>query len=520
MPEFSNTVPNPARIKLPSLRNLDLLSKGNYFEKSLTYPDTCLRTPTWRQNLMNWCKETSYDEYIQISNIVSSSNLTATPVTILSPPQQNGTIKNAFANFSPMRGNHHLPPPRQFNSPFQLTTFNHLNFSPDVSLVSSIDRNYGNGYHGMSNYSISSREDFQPPTTANKSLGVLASIASNILVDTNSPPPPTSTLKPVDQFYELSNYSNSQSFYPTSLQHQSSSSSNAQIKKNHKTPPASPRINFANKNQILFTPTLSNKMIQKQKKDNGHKKTNSFKARQYKKILNNRNVLNGNSLNSNIVVRSENDNLLTTENLERLKEMKKTQLSKNKSLLNTPTESYIQEPLTTDAPYLVNTPSPPMSPSKKATELSTKINNYENPTSTQLKVQSLTKESPPSFLINMSSAVKNDSNSSSIQSSPKYKKSSRSNSSNSQNSHKTYKFHQCLSCKTQESPCWRPSWSNSKKQQLCNSCGLRYKKSKIRCLNNSCLKIPSLSEAHIMKNGKEMKCLYCSSEVEVGGQKQ
>ncbi|XBW37050.1 hypothetical protein QEN19_002630 [Hanseniaspora menglaensis] len=508
MSEFNNSPSNSTGIKLPSLKHLDLLSKTSFYEKSSIYPDTCIKTPSWRQNLMNWCKETSYEEYIQISNIISSSNLVATPVTILSPPQQNGTIKNSFSTFSPMRGNHHLPPPRQFNSPFQLQTFNHLNFSPDITLASSLNRNHGNGYYGLSENSSVSQEDFQPPPiAANKSLGVLASIATNILVDNNSPPPPTSTVKPADQFYELSNYSNSQSLYSTS------SSSNAfQMKKQKTTPPASPRINFANKNQILFTPTLSNKMIQKP--DNGHKKTNSFKARQFKKILNNRNILNDNALNSNIVVRLENDKKLSVENLEKLKE--KTKLHKNKPVLEVSSQSYIQRSQMSEGAYMVHTPSPPMSPGKKNADVF-KIQNYENLTSTQLKTQSLTKESPPNSAGNLSIAVK--STNSSLQSSPKYSKTSRSNSAASQSSQKTYKFHQCMSCKTQESPCWRPSWSSSKKEQLCNSCGLRYKKSKIRCVNKSCLKIPSLSEAHIMKNGKDIKCLYCSSNVEIGGHK-
>lgn len=511
MPDFSNTVPNPSGIKLPSLRHLDLSFKKNFYEKSLPYPDTCIKTPTWRQNLMNWCKETSYEEYIQISNIISTSNSVATPVTILSPPQQNGSIKNAFSSFSPIRGNRHLPPPRQFNSPFQLQTFSHLNFSPDIGLSSSINENHSNGYYGLAESPSATQVDFQPPTATNKSLGVLASIASNILVDNDSPPPPTSTVKPADQFYELSNYSNSQSLYPTTCL-----SSSSHIKQKIKTPSSSPRINFANKNQILFTPTLSNKMIKKQSSDNGHKKTNSFKARQFKKILNNRNILNGNALDNNIVVRLENDKVLTAEHLKELTEIKKIQLNKNKPFLNVSSQNSRQISQINKDSYVVHTPSPPMSPDKRMIELA-KIQPYGNPTSTQLKVQSMTKESPDSFSENISSAIKSSSNSS-IQSSPKSKKTSRSNSSASQHSHKTYKFHQCLSCKTQESPCWRPSWAISKKEQLCNSCGLRYKKSRIRCLNDACLRIPSLSEAHIMKNGKEMKCLYCSSEVEIGGQ--
>ena len=132
MSDYSNKPLNPAKIKLPSLKHLDLLSKSGYYERTSTYPDTCIKTPSWRHNLMTWCKETSYEEYVQISNIISSSNLVATPVTILSPPQQSGNIKNTYSSFSPIRGNHHLPPPRQFTSPFQLQNFNQYTMSSSI----------------------------------------------------------------------------------------------------------------------------------------------------------------------------------------------------------------------------------------------------------------------------------------------------------------------------------------------------------------------------------------------------
>lgn len=51
----------------------------------------------------------------------------------------------------------------------------------------------------------------------------------------------------------------------------------------------------------------------------------------------------------------------------------------------------------------------------------------------------------------------------------------------------------CISCSCSQSPCWRPSWSPSA-GQLCNSCGLRYKKTGARCVNTACGKIPSKGE--------------------------
>ncbi|EGV64822.1 hypothetical protein CANTEDRAFT_134124 [Yamadazyma tenuis ATCC 10573] len=81
----------------------------------------------------------------------------------------------------------------------------------------------------------------------------------------------------------------------------------------------------------------------------------------------------------------------------------------------------------------------------------------------------------------------------------------------------------CISCGSDQSPCWRPSWS-SKEGQLCNSCGLRYKKTSARCLNNSCKKIPAKGEWSLMQtkgvttfdDGSEgYGCLECGNKVEV-----
>ncbi|CUM67020.1 uncharacterized protein PRCAT00004708001 [Priceomyces carsonii] len=81
----------------------------------------------------------------------------------------------------------------------------------------------------------------------------------------------------------------------------------------------------------------------------------------------------------------------------------------------------------------------------------------------------------------------------------------------------------CLSCGSDQSPCWRPSWS-IKDGQLCNSCGLRYKKTSARCLNEECKKIPAKGEWSLMQSkGKShfddgldgYTCLDCGSRVDV-----
>lgn len=91
----------------------------------------------------------------------------------------------------------------------------------------------------------------------------------------------------------------------------------------------------------------------------------------------------------------------------------------------------------------------------------------------------------------------------------------------------TSSFHskrRCISCGSDQSPCWRPSWSASA-GQLCNSCGLRYKKTNARCLTKRCGRIPAKGEWVSMKNLAtrnpataliEYKCLYCGGDVEVG----
>lgn len=81
----------------------------------------------------------------------------------------------------------------------------------------------------------------------------------------------------------------------------------------------------------------------------------------------------------------------------------------------------------------------------------------------------------------------------------------------------------CISCGSDQLPCWRPSWSTHE-GQLCNSCGLRYKKTAARCLNAECKKIPAKGEWALMQskgkstfeNGEQAYgCLSCGCQVEV-----
>ncbi|KAA8917383.1 hypothetical protein TRICI_000468 [Trichomonascus ciferrii] len=82
----------------------------------------------------------------------------------------------------------------------------------------------------------------------------------------------------------------------------------------------------------------------------------------------------------------------------------------------------------------------------------------------------------------------------------------------------------CISCGSDQSPCWRPSWSTTA-GQLCNSCGLRYKKTGARCVAPNCGRIPAKGEWVAMKrhaaagNHPKYSCLACGGLVEVGAEK-
>lgn len=47
----------------------------------------------------------------------------------------------------------------------------------------------------------------------------------------------------------------------------------------------------------------------------------------------------------------------------------------------------------------------------------------------------------------------------------------------------------CISCRRPVTHMWRPSWTGAS-GKLCNSCGLRYYRRRIRCSNSSCELVP------------------------------
>ncbi|KAG5440041.1 hypothetical protein PCK2_000649 [Pneumocystis canis] len=78
----------------------------------------------------------------------------------------------------------------------------------------------------------------------------------------------------------------------------------------------------------------------------------------------------------------------------------------------------------------------------------------------------------------------------------------------------------CLSCGCSNTPCWRPGWYGNA-GLLCNSCGLRYKKIGVRCLNKNCRHIPLRSEFREMKSrikgNASIDCIKCGGQVKIRG---
>ncbi|GJJ78696.1 hypothetical protein EMPS_11055 [Entomortierella parvispora] len=75
----------------------------------------------------------------------------------------------------------------------------------------------------------------------------------------------------------------------------------------------------------------------------------------------------------------------------------------------------------------------------------------------------------------------------------------------------------CEACGAEETPCWRPGYDAN--SVLCNSCGLRYKKSGVYCTAVGCKYIPLKAEFAAMeedrkKNGREhLQCFQCRQPV-------
>ncbi|SCU98426.1 LADA_0H12948g1_1 [Lachancea dasiensis] len=371
---------------LPSLRHLQLLPHPKIQEQSYRYPDTSENTPFWRENLLSWCKNENYSDYLTISQ----------------------EVKNTI----------------QYSQAPRLST--------------------------------------------------LANVAS--MLETVP-----SILKPSNEFYGLSNTAPYQGVV---------------------TPPMSPcSPSISVKDSSSFTPIMSDKMIQfvKEKRTKSHKKTNSFKAREMKKLLSNRDLFSPTSKAKVTKVKQRTKSKPSAPPSPQQYIMKISTLASPKSLTKTPGGDNAEEPHVDTAPIRTGTPpkthvfalNEPQTPTR-ATDVIPELTSHKS------------KTTPESPLVGATTT------------------STRKPSSPKRVSNRT-----CISCLASDSPCWRPSWTNKKQDQLCNSCGLRYKKTQTRCLNDSCRKIPSKGELAIMKaNGmlstvgsggetiRALGCLFCNSLVE------
>lgn len=311
-------------------------------------------------------------------------------------------------------------------------------------------------------------------------------ILANVATITQKIP---SILNPVDQFHDLSD----------------SASTDGVV-----TPPMSPRNATAagRSGPLTFTPTLSEKLVQtiRQKRAGSHRKTNSFKAREMKKLLNNRDVLSIDSKGK----------------VEKPARKRKTSSpsSPQQLVMKISTLSPLRTPLSGTAL--------PKGPAMGATPPTSRNSITRTP---QRSVSPVRAVSPPRthvFVLNEPRTPPMSSHT--VASSGRSGGSPRSEACQTKKttSPKRTSNRTCISCLSSDSPCWRPSWTNKKQDQLCNSCGLRYKKTQTRCLNETCRKIPSKGELAIMKaNGKITRtnsdgtlteglgCLFCNSMVEI-----
>lgn len=312
--------------------------------------------------------------------------------------------------------------------------------------------------------------------------------------------PVPSVLKPKDAFQGLSDHAKSASA--------------------PMTPPMSPVGEMERNQPPEFTAFVSSKLVQTVKQETNrnqntpcrHKKTNSFKAMQLKKLFSNRDLLSNDTRTDNgkfkVSKPHDDTHRLTKINIDHAARNLVITLDTQAKKPTSPTRSPGLSSNTT--PKLVSKPAQPRSRSPSPVRPST-----PQATASSSKYHKFAFDSPQSPI----ATIKQSSYHSSTKTTPKRRRSSGGST------HGTVR--KCVSCHSNDSPCWRPSWSGKKHDQLCNSCGLRYKKTHTRCLNDSCRKIPTKGELSIMKsNGIQRhqnedgtviegyKCLFCNSIAE------
>lgn len=417
---------------LPSLRHLQLLPSPLLQENAARFPDTSKRTSNWRTDLTHWCKDTNYQDYVKIREEVAHFK----PLSIPNLVNQNNDC---------------------------------LNYGDEPESTKS------SNYHSLPN------ETF----------------ARTRLIP--------SILEAKDQFKDLSN--NAWSITPPVTPPMSPPTNRTMERTTFRGVDVSFFEGKSSNNDTIFNPIISEKLVQEVKQQRqlrgnsfpipnaSHKKTNSFKALQIKKLLANRDILSNNSKSS-------------------IRKPSKNKISKQASNVfgNTARQLVMKLDNTNYSSVSASSSPPPSTPTKSGKARSRSSSPVRpkayTPSPRSPNYHRFALDSPPQ-------SPRRSSNSSMT------KKGSRRSSGSSPTRHNT---RVCVSCHSSDSPCWRPSWSPRKQDQLCNSCGLRYKKTHTRCLNDLCRKIPTKGEINIMKsNGidKEFvpernceiegyRCLFCN----------
>lgn len=427
--------PEHCQQSLPSLRHLQLLPSPLQQENAARFPDTSKRTPYWKTNLTHWCKDTNYQDYVKIREEVAHFK----PLSIPNLAHENNDSSNREGSFHSKES----------------------------------ESNRSSKHHSSSDYTFA-RTKLIP-----------------------------SILEPKDQFKDLSN--NAWSIIPPVTPPMSPPTNRTMERTSSKDTNISFFEDQPNNNDPIFNPIISEKLVQEVKQQRqlkrnsfptptpSHKKTNSFKALQMKKLLANRDILSNNSKSS-------------------IRKPAKNKITKQASNVFGNTARQLVMKLDNPSYSSVTSSPSPSTPTKSGKARS----RSSSPVRPKAPTQSPISPNYHRFALDSPPQSPRRSSNSSIT-----KKGSRRSSGSSPTRHHT---RVCVSCHSSDSPCWRPSWSPRKQDQLCNSCGLRYKKTHTRCLNDICRKIPTKGEINIMKsNGIDRefvpernceiegyRCLFCN----------
>ncbi|CCE61873.1 hypothetical protein TPHA_0B02010 [Tetrapisispora phaffii CBS 4417] len=465
-------------LELPPLRHLRLLPDPRIQEYAYNYPDTSENTPTWKKNLVAWCKQKNYQDYVKIVNETSFARFSSTQTipSVLKPFDafQNLTNNpNTYADLGPV-----TPP-----------------MSPNIKKLDVPT-------HRKRRQSITKPTDTETEVTGN----VFNPVISPKLIQLVK-----------TQYLEMSDN-----------------------KKN---------VNTGNNKIERNLAADYNKHSQR------HKKTNSFKAKQLKQLLDNRDLLNNTGATVTKLTGIDFDKARRrSNNLDRVEKPILKETASNHSL-NKPRSRSLS---------LSRKARPTISPTRN---LVMKVDNYQNrgsrgssgtvtprssspirtspitPPQNILKYRKFNMDSPPKVsgyneTYTLGDVVLTDKRGNETAAATtittttsslnvKHKSKSVTPRKRSNGSPQHMHIRKCLSCNSSDSPCWRPSWSSKKHDQLCNSCGLRLQKTRTRCLTDSCKKIPTKSELTIMKtngmiketlnNGEVVegyRCLFCNGVAE------